>query len=124
VEERSQVDITADTRWLKNTALYAFAFFLPIILQDGFGYSYSRANLLTFPPYAVALVVSAAFLVQASHSQPYVLTMVVDGCGILVLRSLQDARFSNGIQLLPIYYGSINASVECRSSTRRLLTFL
>ena len=38
---------------LNNTALYAFSYFLPTILKDGFGYSTGRAQLLTFPPYAV-----------------------------------------------------------------------
>lgn len=42
---------------LNNTVLYVFAFFLSINLSDGFGYSFSRANLPAFQPYAVALVV-------------------------------------------------------------------
>ncbi|OQV00219.1 hypothetical protein CLAIMM_05747 [Cladophialophora immunda] len=40
---------------INNTGLYAFNFFLPIILSQGFGYSAGRANLLTFPPFAAAL---------------------------------------------------------------------
>ncbi|EHY56253.1 retrograde regulation protein 2, partial [Exophiala dermatitidis NIH/UT8656] len=39
---------------LNNVALYAFAYFLPAILQKGLGYSTSKAQLFTFPPYAVA----------------------------------------------------------------------
>ena len=42
---------------LQNVALYAFSFFLPIILKDGFGYSTGKANLLMFPPYACAMPV-------------------------------------------------------------------
>lgn len=41
---------------LNNTAVYAFSYFLPVILKDGFGYSTGRAQLLTFPPYAVAVI--------------------------------------------------------------------
>lgn len=41
---------------LNNVALYAFAFFLPKILKDGFNYGTAKAQLYTFPPYAVALV--------------------------------------------------------------------
>ncbi|KIY01560.1 uncharacterized protein Z520_03112 [Fonsecaea multimorphosa CBS 102226] len=37
---------------LNNTGVYAFSYFLPVILKDGFGYSTGRAQLLTFPPYA------------------------------------------------------------------------
>ncbi|KAK4934953.1 hypothetical protein LTR10_023890 [Elasticomyces elasticus] len=40
---------------LNNTALYAFAYFLPVILQKSLGYSTSKAQLFTFPPYAVAV---------------------------------------------------------------------
>lgn len=39
---------------LNNTGVYAFSYFLPAILQGGFGYSTGRAQLMTFPPYAVA----------------------------------------------------------------------
>ncbi|KAK6366912.1 hypothetical protein LTS17_010463 [Exophiala oligosperma] len=38
-----------------NTALYAFAYFLPVILQKSLHYSTSKAQLFTFPPYAVAV---------------------------------------------------------------------
>ncbi|KAI1619932.1 major facilitator superfamily domain-containing protein [Exophiala viscosa] len=49
---------------LNNTALYAFSYFLPVILKDGFGYSTGKAQLLTFPPYAVGAVwiVTCAFV--------------------------------------------------------------
>ncbi|KAK5323449.1 hypothetical protein LTR93_005503 [Exophiala xenobiotica] len=38
-----------------NTALYAFAYFLPVILQKSLHYSTSKSQLFTFPPYAVAV---------------------------------------------------------------------
>ncbi|KAH8812539.1 major facilitator superfamily domain-containing protein [Xylogone sp. PMI_703] len=41
---------------LNNTGVYAFSYFLPTILQGGFGYSTGRAQLLSFPPYAAAAV--------------------------------------------------------------------
>lgn len=41
----------------QNTALYAFAYFLPVILKDGFGYSTAKAQVMTFPPYLVGGVV-------------------------------------------------------------------
>ena len=34
-----------------------FSFFLPVILKDGLNYSTSKAQLYTFPPYAVAMPV-------------------------------------------------------------------
>ncbi|KAI5362925.1 putative major facilitator superfamily, MFS transporter superfamily [Septoria linicola] len=36
------------------TVSYSFSLFLPIILEDDLGYSTSRAQILSFPPYAVA----------------------------------------------------------------------
>ena len=41
---------------LNNTGVYAFSYFLPVILKGGFGYSTGRAQVLTFPPYAAAAV--------------------------------------------------------------------
>lgn len=35
-------------------SMYAFAYFLPVILRRSFGYSVGKAQLYTFPPYAVA----------------------------------------------------------------------
>ena len=40
---------------LNNIGLYAFSYFLPVILNDGFGYSVARAQVLTFPPYAAGV---------------------------------------------------------------------
>jgi hypothetical protein len=42
---------------VQNAALYAFAYFLPVILKDGFGYSTAKAQVMTFPPYLVGGVV-------------------------------------------------------------------
>ncbi|BEI84346.1 hypothetical protein CcaverHIS002_0409500 [Cutaneotrichosporon cavernicola] len=39
-----------------NLTLGSVGGFLPTIIQDGFGYSAARAQLMTVPPYAVALV--------------------------------------------------------------------
>lgn len=41
---------------LNNTGVYAFSYFLPVILKEGFGYSTGKAQLFTFPPYAVGAV--------------------------------------------------------------------
>lgn len=52
---------------LNNTCVYAFSYFLPVILKDGFGYSTGRAQLLTFPPYAVGAVWIMACAFTADH---------------------------------------------------------
>jgi hypothetical protein len=35
---------------------YAFAYFLPIILHNGLGFSTALSQVLSFPPYALAAV--------------------------------------------------------------------
>ncbi|MCJ1301813.1 hypothetical protein MMC08_004614 [Hypocenomyce scalaris] len=40
---------------LNNVALYAFSYFLPTILNSGFGFSVAKSQLYTLPPYAVAV---------------------------------------------------------------------
>lgn len=39
---------------LNNVVTYSFAYFLPIILKSGMGYSTTMSQVLSFPPYAVA----------------------------------------------------------------------
>ncbi|CAM1510773.1 Fc.00g082860.m01.CDS01 [Cosmosporella sp. VM-42] len=39
-----------------NVSLYAFSYFLPIILRQGLGYDVAKAQIMTFPPYAVGVV--------------------------------------------------------------------
>ncbi|KAK5168292.1 uncharacterized protein LTR77_006861 [Saxophila tyrrhenica] len=78
-----------------NTALYAFSFFLPIILRDGFGYSYSRANLLTFPPYAVSLVWMAAVSWFCDYYRTRGPVMVFNSC--MYLTGLSIVGFADDL---------------------------
>ncbi|OAL32680.1 hypothetical protein AYO20_07838 [Fonsecaea nubica] len=39
-----------------NTVAYAFAYFLPLILNGGFGYSLLKTYILIFPPYVLAVI--------------------------------------------------------------------
>lgn len=49
-------------------ALYAFSLFLPTIIAE-MGYSSTRANLLSVPPYAVAAVLTVAVGFLADHTR-------------------------------------------------------
>ncbi|KAL2853925.1 major facilitator superfamily domain-containing protein [Aspergillus pseudoustus] len=40
------------------SSVYSLAFFMPIILREGMGFSYALAQVLTSPPYLVAVVLS------------------------------------------------------------------
>jgi hypothetical protein len=39
---------------MSTTVTYALAYFLPIILRDGMGFSVGKAQILVAPPYAAA----------------------------------------------------------------------
>lgn len=41
-------------------SVYALAYFQPIILRSGMGYSYAQAQLMSTPPYVFAMVMSLA----------------------------------------------------------------
>jgi MFS family permease len=42
------------------TSVYALGYFLPLILRAGMGFSYTKAQLLTSPPYVFAIIMSLA----------------------------------------------------------------
>jgi sugar phosphate permease len=65
---------------LNNTCVYAFSYFLPVILKDGFGYSTGRAQLLTFPPYAVGAVWIMACAFTADHFKIRGPVMIFNSC--------------------------------------------
>ncbi len=46
---------------LTTTITYAIAYFLPIILKDGMGFSTAASNCLIAPPYVFAAIVMMAF---------------------------------------------------------------
>ena len=39
---------------------YAYSYFLPVILREGMGFSTSKSQLLTAPPYAFAAIIALA----------------------------------------------------------------
>ena len=46
---------------LTTTCTYAIAYFLPIILEDGMGFSVGAAQCLIAPPYVLAAIVMFTF---------------------------------------------------------------
>lgn len=65
-----------------DTALYAFSLFLPTIIK-GLGYTNTRANLLTVPPYAVAacFTIFIGWIADRSHQRAYCNL----ACGVLAV---------------------------------------
>jgi len=59
--EKSQILITPTSSYqyfVAATTVYALAYFQPIILRQGMGYSYALAQLLSSPPYVFATIMS------------------------------------------------------------------
>lgn len=46
------------TNQRQNVVAYSFSYFLPIILKSGMGYSTAMSQVLSFPPYVLAAIVS------------------------------------------------------------------
>ena len=71
---------------MTTTNSYAIAYFLPIILRDGMGFSVAEAQCLTAPPYVVAAIVMA---IQSYYSDKYrVRGAVVAGNALIGTSSL------------------------------------
>lgn len=69
---------------LTTTNTYAIAYFLPIILQDGMGFSVAMAECLIAPPYVAAAIVMFAFawLGDKYHLRsPFI---IINGCLALI----------------------------------------
>jgi hypothetical protein len=100
---------------LTTTMTYAIAYFLPIILKDGMGFSPAAANCLIAPPYVFAAFVMIGF---AWAGDAYKIRSVwVIANGVLALIGLPLIGFSNnvGVRYFGIFLATAaaNANVPC-----------
>jgi MFS family permease len=80
---------------LTTTMTYAIAYFLPIILKDGMGFSPAAANCLIAPPYLFAGIVMVGFAWAGDKNRirsPWIIAN-----GILALIGLPLLGFSNNV---------------------------
>jgi len=102
-----------------TTNSYSIAYFLPIILEDGMGFSVAKAQCLVAPPYVAAAIV---MFIQAYYSDKWHLRgpviagnalMGVLGLGLLGYLKNPAAR----------YFGVFLATISCNANCPALLTY-
>jgi MFS family permease len=80
---------------LTTTMTYAIAYFLPIILKDGMGFSPAAANCLIAPPYVFAAFVMMAFAYAGDKYRIRSIWVIANG--VLALIGLPLIGFSNNV---------------------------
>ena len=98
-----------------TTITYAIAYFLPIILKDGMGFSTSQAQCLIAPPYVLAAIVMYAF--AWAGDKYHIRSVWVITNGILALIGLPLLGFSKnvGVRYFGVFLATTaaNANVPC-----------
>ncbi|KAJ8518758.1 hypothetical protein ONZ45_g4207 [Pleurotus djamor] len=98
-----------------NTTTYAFAYFLPIILVGGMGYSTLEAQLLTAPPYVFAAIFAFSFAVL---SDKWVLRgpfMIFQSIVAIIGLSLTAFHTNNGVRYFGVFFGIAGGSANIAS---------
>ncbi|KAJ9603665.1 hypothetical protein H2200_011851 [Cladophialophora chaetospira] len=104
---------------LTTTNSYAIAYFLPIILRDGMGFSVAAAQCLTAPPYVVAAIVMFAEGWFADKWRVRGIVVVFNALmGILGLGLLGYVH-NNGVR----YFGVFLATTACNANCPALITY-
>ena len=86
-----------------NATVYSFAYFLPLILKGGFGYSLLKTYCLLLPPYLLGAVVCPF----SSLRRHWLNNAVVDVCYCLVRRQIPRTRPYHFIQLSNMCDGNV-----------------
>jgi hypothetical protein len=98
-----------------TTVTYAIAYFLPIILKDGMGFSAAASNCLIAPPYVVAAFVMVAF--AWAGDKYHVRSPWVMANGVLCLIGLPLMGFTEntGVRYFGVFLATAgaNANVPC-----------
>jgi len=103
--------------WMTST--YAIAYFLPIILKDGMGFSTAASQCLIAPPYVVAALwmFACAVLGDKYHIRgPFIVFNAL--MGIIGLPLLGFAH-NNGVR----YFGVFLATTACNANIPSVLTY-
>jgi len=100
---------------LTTTITYAIAYFLPIILKDGMGFSPAAANCLIAPPYVFAAFVMIVF--AYAGDKYHIRSPWVIANGVIALIGLPMISFSNnvGVRYFGVFLATsaANANVPC-----------
>jgi hypothetical protein len=104
---------------LTTTNTYAIAYFLPIILNDGMGFSVAASQCLIAPPYVLAaiLMYGVAVLGDRWHLRsPFIL---LNGCLLLIGLPLLGYVDNVGVR----YFGVFIATSACNANVPAVLTW-
>lgn len=104
---------------LTTTNTYAIAYFLPIILQEGMGFSVAASECLVSPPYVAAAIVmfTWAWLGDKYHIRaPFIL---INGIMLLIGLPLLGYAKGNGVR----YFGVFLATIACNANVPTVLTY-
>ncbi|KAF3005863.1 hypothetical protein E8E13_009023 [Curvularia kusanoi] len=104
---------------LTTTMTYAIAYFLPIILKDGMGFSTAASNCLIAPPYIFAAFVMIAFAWAGDKYR--VRSVWVIANGVLALIGLPMIGFSNNVGVR--YTGVFLATAAANANVPAVLTW-
>lgn len=100
---------------LSTTITYAIAFFLPIILKDGMGFSTALSQILIAPPYALAAIVmfAMAWFGDKWHLRsPFI---IANGCLALIGLPLLGFVENVGVRYFGVFLAVVaaNANIPC-----------
>ena len=104
---------------LTTTNTYAIAYFLPVILREGMGFSIAKAQCLVAPPYVAAAIVMYGFAVLGDkyHTRgPIVAFNAVLG---LIGLPLLGYAHNNGVR----YFGVFLATIAGNANVPAVLTY-
>jgi len=104
---------------LTTTCTYAIAYFLPIILQEGMGFSVAEAQCLIAPPYVFAAIVMFAFAVLGDKyhiRSPFILIN-----GVMCMIGLCLLGFVEHVGVR--YFGVFLATAACNANVPCVLTW-
>jgi MFS family permease len=104
---------------LTTTMTYAIAYFLPIILKDGMGFSPAAANCLIAPPYIFAAFVMMGFAYAGDRY--HVRSIWVIANGVLALIGLPLIGFSSNVGVR--YFGVFLATAAANANVPCVLTW-
>ncbi|KAL2071999.1 hypothetical protein VTL71DRAFT_11342 [Oculimacula yallundae] len=104
---------------LTTTNTYAIAYFLPVILRLGMGFSIAKAQCLVAPPYVAAAIVM--FGCAALGDKYHIRAPIIIGNALLGLIGLPLLGYSthNGVR----YFGVFLATIACNANIPAILTY-
>jgi len=122
---------------LTTTTAYAIAYFLPIILYEGMGFSLAEAECLVAPPYVAAAIVMYAFAWAGDKYHIRSPFIIFNGCLMLIGEYMATLPIVTAIltnlQGLPLvgythndgvrYFGVFLATIACNANIPCVLTW-